>query len=140
MKKLLFLALFSASLHAQQSVLSLPHDSRNSPLMAGLGLPYLFEPTVTVTAYSTSERSALNFSGDNTNRQYRHMMIYNPSSTLSIYLCAGDSTGCYRDMWKVRPGLGLVDDFSYFGTANNLTHIYYRLSGAGSVSPDVRVW
>lgn len=137
---LLTLLVVSRFTLAQQSIIKAPRDSTGSILYAGLGLPVLIQPTVAVAAYDTSNRTAISQSGANTHRQYRHLWIYNPSGTLGIYVCVGDSTGCSTDMWYAPPSTGVVDDYAYFGEGNNITHIYYRLSSAGSVVPTLRWW
>lgn len=142
MKKLLLIlaVIVSHGAVSQQSIVRLPRDAANNPLMAGLGLPYLINPSITVTSYDTSNRTALSTTGADTGRQYRHVWVYNPSSTIGIYLCAGPASGCSTDMWYAPPSLGFVDDFAFFGAANNITHIYYRLSGSGTVAPIIRWW
>lgn len=137
---LILMVIVSRETFAQQSVVRLPRDAANNPLIAGLGLPFLINPTITVTSYDTSNRTALSTTGADTNRQYRHVWVYNPSASVGIFLCVGNSTGCSTDMWYAPPSLGFVDDFAFFGAANNITHIYYRLSGAGTVAPVIRWW
>lgn len=144
MKKLLILALLlfvSRGTEAQQSIIKAPRDSTGAILYAGLGLPYLIQPTLTNTTYSSSVNTQLSITGIDTNRQYRHLWIYNPSGTLGIFVCVAiDATGCSRDMWYAPPGLGVVDDYAYFGSASNTGYIYYRISGTGSVAPTIRWW
>lgn len=141
MKKLIFIFGLALGLEAwaQISIVRIPRDSANIPLYGGLGLPYLIEPTVNVASYDTSHRTALSLTGADKGRQYRHLSIYNPSASISIYVCVGDSTGCSTDMWKAPPSMGVVDDSAYFGPANNITHVYYRAT-SGSVVPLVRWW
>lgn len=117
-----------------------PKDKNNVPVYAGLGLPYLIEPTITNTTYDLTNRTAISLSGDDNGRQYRHLWIYNPSATISIYVCVGNAGGCSSDMWKAPAGLGVVDDYAYFGIYNSITHVYYRLSSTGSVVPVIRWW
>lgn len=137
---LLTLMVFSRGTIAQQSIIKAPRDSSGAILYAGLGLPYLIQPTIAVTAYDTSNRTALSTTGADTKRQFRHLSIYNPNASIGIYVCVGDSTGCSSDMWYAPPSLGVVDDYAYFGQGNNITHVYYRLSSAGSVVPTIRWW
>lgn len=142
MKNLLkLLALIGPLAFAQSSIVKAPRDAANAILYAGLGLPYLIQPALTNTAYDTSpDRTQLSTSGADTGRQYRHLWIYNPSATIGIYVCAGNASGCSTDMWYCPPGIGVVDDYAYFGAASNTGYLYYRLSGAGSVTPTLRWW
>ncbi len=141
MKKILFILGFVGTVAiAQQSIIKAPRDSTNAILYAGLGLPYLIEPTITNTTYDNTNRTALSSTGADTGRQYRHLWIYNPSTSLGVYVCVGDSTGCSTDMWKAPFGVGVVDDFAYFGAANNMTYIYYRISAGGTATPIIRWW
>lgn len=138
----LALSLLSMSAFAQltQFQYAVPRDKYNTPINSGLGLPYLIEPTVTNTTFDNTNRVALTFTGVDIGRQYRHLSIYNPSGTLGVYVCLGDSTGCSRDMFKAPAGLGVADDFAYFGVMNDVTYLYYRISAAGSVVPVIRWW
>lgn len=139
---LLLLAVFvSRGTFAQQSALSLPRDSRANPLSAGLGLPYLYELTsITNTTYDVSHRVTLSVAGPDYQRQWRHMQMFNLSAARSVYICAGDSTGCSRDMWKANAATAIVDDYAFFGPGNNITHLYYRIDSSGTANLDLRIW
>lgn len=141
MRNLLFVLglILGLEAFAQISVVRIPRDSGNVPLYGGLGLPYLIEPTVNNTTYDSSHRTALSTTGADQGRQYRHMSIYNPSASVSVYICVGNSNGCTTDMWKAPPTIGMVDDSAYFGPANGITYVYYRVT-SGSVVPLVRWW
>lgn len=145
MKKLLLL-LLCVPLWAQAQLTEfnnmVPKDKYSTPIISGLGLPFLHEPTITNTTYDNTNRVALTFTGQDVGRQYRHLLIYNPSGTLGVYVCAGgnDVSSCTRDMWKAPATLGVADDFAYFGVLNSITYLYYRISSAGSVTPVIRWW
>lgn len=143
MKRIFFLFLLSAAAAAQQAVLPLPRDARNNPLMAGLGEPQLYELTITNTTYGTGNRITLPSTGDSTNRVYRHFWVYNADASRTAYFCFGAAAAaCSTSIIKVRPGMGFVDDFSYFGLASSqgTGYIYYKLDSSGTASVDVRVW
>lgn len=142
MKKILLLLalIVSRGTFSQQSIIKAPRDSTGAILYAGLGTPYLIQPTLTNTTYSTGVRTQLSITGIDTGRQYRHLWLYNPSSTLGLYVCVGTASGCSTDMWYAPPSVGVVDDFAYFGTASNTPYVYYRISGSGTVMPTLRWW
>jgi hypothetical protein len=140
MKKLFLLGLLSLTAVGQSSIIKAPRDSTGAILYGGLGLPYVIQPTVTVTSYSVSERTLLSITGPDTGRQYRNIAIYNPDASETVFVCAGDSTGCTRDMWFAPPQTGFAGDFGYFGAGNNVTHIYYRVSGGAGLSPIISYW
>lgn len=140
MKFLILLALIAMPAFAQQTSLRLPRDSMNTPLIAGLGLPQLCEVAVTLATYDPAAVCQLSFSGVNQQRQYRHIMALNPSTTDSAYICFGSDTGCSTDMMKLRPGYSLTQDFGFFGVGNNITRVWVRMSAPGATTVDVTVW
>lgn len=139
---LMVLAFFSIEALAQQSVLPLPTDARANPLIAGLGEPYLFELTITNTTFNTSNRITLSSTGQDLRRVYRHFWVHNTSTDRTAYFCFGGATACSTASSKAGPGIGFVDDFSYFGLAasTGTQYIYYKLDSSGTASVDVRVW
>lgn len=124
---------------AQRSVMGLPVDNRSTPLIAGLGLPSTCSQTVTTATYTQSCAVPAN-TGDNTGRMFRHIQIYNPSSTASVFVCLGPDAACSTDMIKVRPGAAVTQDFALYGPGNAVTKIWFRLSSAGSEVVDVNIW
>lgn len=137
---LIILGLIPTVSFSQQSYFRLPRDSNNTPLIAGLGEPYLFEPTGTSTTYIVGQRVAIPLTGNDALRQYRHISVFNASTTRTVYICVGDGAGCTRDWYKARPSQGFVDDFTYFGVGDAKTHIYYRIDSAGTAAFDLRIW
>lgn len=144
MKKLLLLLLLgfvSRGTIAQNSIIKAPRDSTGAILYGGLGLPYVWQPSVTVTSYNVSERQAIPAqSGSDTGRQFRNIAIFNPDPTQMVFVCAGNSTGCSRDMWFAPPGVGFAGDFGYFGVANNITYLYFRVDGGAGLVPTISIW
>lgn len=138
----LLLTILGHAAQAQQSPLRLPRDSMNTPLIGGLGLPYVYEPSLTNTTYDNSHRVQLPTTGPDTLRQFRHFWMYNPNGSISVYACAGgnDAASCTRDHWVAPPSTGFVDDFGYFGQGNNVTYLYFRIGSAGTIVPSVRYW
>lgn len=139
MKILLLALLLSLPAMAQRSAMGLPVDNKGTPLIAGLGLPSTCTQTVTTATYTENCAIPAN-TGDNTGRMYRHIQVYNPSSTASVFVCLGNSTSCATDMIKIRPGAAVTQDFALYGPGNLVTNIWFRLSSAGSEVVDVNVW
>lgn len=138
---LLICLVLSKEAFSQTSIIKAPRDSTGTILYAGLGLPYLFNPSVSNTAYTGTDQVTLSIAGPDTGRQYRHLSIYNPSASIGIYVCVGPAgSACSRDMWYAPPAVGVIDDFAYFGAANNAPVLYWRVASTGSVSPVIRVW
>jgi len=144
---LVFLALFLGikSAFAQRSVQVMPIDAQSNPLDSSLGLPWACEVALTSASYGGSQYCDLPAnSGQNTGRVYRAIAIYNPSSTLKIYLCFGSSSGCSTettsDMMIVPPSLGLVEDHALYGINSNTTRVWFRLSSAGTVTVSAQGW
>lgn len=141
--KTLILALILLSSHAfaQRSVQALPVDNKGTPLIAGLGLPYLCEVSVSLATYNAGAVCSLPAnSGEETGRMYRHIMIYNGDTADSAYVCLGNSTSCVTDMIKVRPESGLAQDFALYGPGNSITTLWVRMGSAGAATVDVMFW
>jgi hypothetical protein len=139
MKTLLLALLLSIPAFAQKSVMGLPVDNRGTPLIAGLGLPSMCEVSTSTATYTEYCQLPAN-SGDNTGRMFRHIQVYNPSSTKSVYVCLGNDTSCATDMIKIRPGAAISQDFALYGPGNLVTRVWLRLSSAGSETVDVLTW
>ena len=139
--KYILMLLMHLPLHsyAQRAVQALPTDNKSTPLIAGLGLPAMCETTVTAATY-VAFCAVPASSGDNTGRSWRHIQIYNPSTTKSVYVCLGDTSSCSTDMIKIRPGAAVTQDFALFGPSNSAPRIWLRLSSAGSEVVDVNLW
>lgn len=125
-----------------QAVVPVPQDFRGTPIQNPLGLPIMPSPTPTLTGTAYVDVMTLPTTGDNTNRQFRSICLWNPSS-VDLYVCFGAS--CSTDMIKLRgssSGAGLCMDNTYFGPLNStpITKIRARLGSASTVSPDVVVW
>lgn len=136
---LLLLLILPSIVFGQRSQLGLPTDNKATPLIAGLGLPAMCETTVTTATYT--EYCAVPAStGENTGRAWRHIQIYNPSTSKSVYVCFGGTSSCSTDMIKIRPGAAVTQDFALFGPSNAAPRIWLRLSSAGSEVVDVNLW
>lgn len=134
------LLLFTGAVQAQQSIVRLPRDANNTPLDFGLGIPYAFTLTATADAYDTGVRYELPKTGNDLNRAYRHLLVYNPDATRTVYACFGDATGCSIDSYIVPPGFGFIFEPIRFGDAVGLPYVYIRLDAAGSVTPTMTAW
>lgn len=132
------LLLLPLHIYAQRAVQGLPVDRMSTPLIAGLGLPSMCETTVTTNTY-TQYCSMPAATGENTGRMWRHIQIYNPSTSKSVYVCLGASS-CATDMIKIRPGAAVTQDFALYGPGNSISRIWLRLSSAGSEVVDVNLW
>jgi hypothetical protein len=140
MKKILLLLTISMSLHAQQSILRLPRDGANAPMSHGMGLPYGFVLTPTTDAYDNSIRYQLPSTGNDTNRVYRHISVYNPSASRTLYICFGGSSGCTGDNIIVPPSVALVYEPIRFGKSVDTEYVYVRLDSAATVAVTFGVW
>jgi tetrahydromethanopterin S-methyltransferase subunit H len=137
--KILLALLLSIPCLAQRAQLGLPTDNKATPLIAGLGLPAMCETTVTTATY-TEYCAVPSSSGENTGRAWRHIQIYNPSTSKSVYVCLGGTSSCSTDMIKIRPGAAVTQDFALFGPSNEAPRIWLRLSASGSEVVDVNLW
>lgn len=118
---------------------NVPRDGFNTPIYGGIGLPYLFESvTLTTTSY-VSVATLPTVGTGNTQRQFRNILIRNPSSTLSVYICFG-SGGCSTNMMKIPPNYTFVTDQMLIGWSTSVTNIYGKLDSAGSVVPEITLW
>jgi len=132
---LLLLPILSAVSYGQ----NVPRDGFNTPIYGGIGLPYLFE-SVTLTTTSYVSVATLPIVGTGiTQRQFRNILIRNPSTTLSVYICFG-SGGCGANMMKIPPNYTFVTDQMLIGWSTSVTNIYGKLDSAGSVTPEITVW
>ena len=140
MKYILLALLFTGVVQAQQSIIRLPRDANNTPLEFGLGVPYSTVLTPTTDAYDTGIRYELPKTGIDTNRVYRHLLVYNPDATRTVYACFGDATGCSVDSYIVPPGFGFIFEPIRFGDAVDLPYVYVRLDAAGSSAVVLTAW
>lgn len=133
------LALFASAAFAQTVSVPVPKDITNTPIYGSSGLPS-FTEAVTLTTTSYVSLVTLPTSGVNLNRAWRHIAIYNPDATRSVYICLGGSS-CSTDMIKIPPSIGFVLDDALFGPKwISITDIYGRLDAGGSVAPQVTIW
>lgn len=137
MKIIFILLLIPGVLLAQAYKYPVPKDPANTPIYGGLGLPVHGE-SVTLTTTSYADVLTVPSTGNDINRQYRHICSYNPSTTLEVRLCFG--TACSSPQMVIPAGMGLCLDHTYFGVFNDITVIRGALSGAGSVVPKVTIW
>lgn len=117
-----------------------PKDIFNTPIYGGLGMPQ-FDQSTTLTSTSWATVLTIDFTGVNIGRQFRHICVFNPSTTLEVRICFG--AGCTTPQMVVpagSSGAGLCIDHSYFGYLNSITLIRGSLSGGGSVNPQITVW
>ena len=135
-----FLFFIASTAFAQQSILRIPRDNQNTPIYGALGLPTLCDAVpVTLATYDVGARCLLPVGGQDTNRQFRAIMLSN-SGARTLYVCLGGSAGCTTDHLKLRPGFQIVHDYAYFGQGNNITHVWLRLDAPGTETFDVMIW
>lgn len=120
---------------------ALPRDINGVALHdESLGVPVFSEATTLNSSVFTSVLS-LPTSGNNANRQWRKLMVRNPSSSRTLYICLGGSVSCSTTMVKVPVSTTTVMDGMYFGPMNTITNIWGKLDIDGtSVIPEVTVW
>lgn len=104
-----------------------------------LGLP-VFTEAVTLTSTGYSAVLTVPSTGNNVRRQFRKLLVRNPSSTRSVYLCFGGASSCSTAMMKVPSSTSIVLDGLYFGPMNTITTIWGALDAGGSVAPEVTIW
>ena len=143
MRKLLFISLMLLGLKvfATQYQYPVPKDVNNTPIYGGLGLPFSGSMTPTTNAYDNAVAVTAPLTGSNSGRQYRHIAVYNPSTTRTVYVCFGGATssGCADNM-IVAPGYTVVLDSVYYGELNNITKLYAKLDSAGTSAVVVHGW
>ncbi len=123
-----------------KSSFELPKDFNGVALQGtSLGLP-TFSEAVTLTTTAFVALITLPTTAPDTNRQWRGLVVRNPDTGLSLYLCFGGSSSCSTTHIKVPPSTTLVFDHLFFGPMNSITKIYGKLSNTGSVIPEVTVW
>lgn len=132
------LAMISPLALAQQSIVPVPKDPFNTPIYGSSGYPSLYEVALTTSSYALI--ATLPTTGINQGRSWRHIMVRNPSTTRTVYVCLGDATSCATDMIKVPPEFGIAMDDMLLNAGINITSIWGRLDSAGSVTPEVHVW
>lgn len=116
----------------------IPRDTTNTPIYGGLGLPVFSEAvTLTTTAYTLV--FTMPTTGINTSRAWRNIVIRNPSTIRTVYICFGNGS-CATDMLKIPPLLGIDIDATLFGSFINYPQVWGRLDVAGSVTPEVTAW
>ncbi len=144
MKKLLIVSLTLLGLQAfgqSKTNTPVPKDPFNIPIYGGISTPVFSEAT-TLTTNSYALMVTLPNTGLSYNRTYRHLMVFNPSSTRSVYICFGNGS-CATDMVKVptgASGFGVALDDYMAGVLYGQTEIWGRLDAAGSVTPLIYVW
>lgn len=140
MKKLLFLLLLPFSGWAQQEPVPVPKDPTNTPIYGGIGIPSLYEPALQSVTYQAI--ATLPNTGTNYYRPFRHIAVYNPSASRSVYLCfaAATASSCSTDSMKVPPLMGLALDHVYYGRPMDNPQIFGRLDGPGPVTAAVHAW
>lgn len=104
-----------------------------------LGLP-VFSEAVTISSTAMAAVLTLPTSGNNASRQWRKLMVRNPSAARSVYVCLGSASSCSTNMLKVNVSTTVVLDGLYFGPMNTVTTIWGALDAAGSVVPEVTIW
>jgi len=139
--KYLLLLLLALPAMAQQEPVPVPKDPVNTPIYGGIGQPFVYDSTA-VTTTSFAPIVTVPNSGSNYVRPYRHIAVYNPSMTRTVYVCFAEnaSVGCSVNAMKIPPGIGLVLDHVYYGVMMQTPTIYMKLDSAGSVTPDLTVW
>ena len=135
----IFLFIFYSNSYAQRAVQGLPIDNKGTPLIAGLGLPSMCEVAVSAATYTAFCQLPTN-TGDNTGRMFRHIQVFNPSATNSVYVCLGNNTSCATDMIKIRPGAAISQDFALYGPGNLVTRVWLRETSTESLTVDVMSW
>lgn len=135
-----FLTLFPVLGVAQSLTYPLPVDARGNPLMLGVGNPYSTTLTPTTSSYSASIQYQAPLTGIDTNRVYREIYIYNPSSTRTVYICFGSATACSTDNITVPPSTQMVLDAIRFGNAVGFPYVWARLDSAGSSAAVITIW
>lgn len=118
---------------------NVPRDGFNTPIYGGIGLPYFFESVSLTTTSYVSLATVPTVGSGNTQRQFRNILIRNPSSTRSVYVCFGTG-GCSSDMMKIPPNYTFVTDQMLIGWSTSVTNIYGKLDSAGSVTPEITLW
>jgi hypothetical protein len=123
-----------------ESTLVLPVDKNGIPLQENsLGLP-TFSEAVTLTTSSYVSLLTVPATGHNATRVYRHMIVKNPSSTRTLYICFGDSSSCATNMLKIPASTTIAYDGLYFGAPTSVVKIYGKLDDTGSVVPELTIW
>ncbi len=135
----LVLLLTGLKVFAQQVNIPIPVDPRKNPVNTGLGFSY-FSEAVTLTTTTYVSLVTLPVAGTNVDRPWKGIAVRNPSVSLFVYVCWGNSTGCTQAGMKIPPEQGFALDQVMFGTQNGVTHLWGKLNGAGSVTPEVTIW
>jgi hypothetical protein len=119
---------------------ALPRDVNGVALHnASLGLP-VFSEAVTLTSSTATLLLSLPTTGNNANRQWRKMLVRNPDSTRTLYLCFVNTANCTTPNIKVPANTTFVLDDLYFGPMNSVASIYSKLDTNGSVTPEITIW
>lgn len=139
MKKLLILFFIPFLGWAQQYKVPVPKDVTNTPIYGGLGKPIAVTKTVTATTYA-ADYITLDQAGINAGRNYASLYLSNPSTSRIVYACFGDDNGCSGDAAKLDTSVSMIMDSLLMGPQNNITRIYFKLDGAGSVDVEVGYW
>lgn len=136
----MILCLTLGTAHAQQLGYRMPRDAGNNPIPMGIGLPYAFTLTPTTASYDNSIRYALPATGRDLNRAYRHILVRNPSTTRTVYVCFGTSTGCSTDHIIVPSEYAFALDSILYGDSVGFSHVYAKLDAVGSVAVEFTAW
>jgi hypothetical protein len=119
----------------------LPKDIHNRDIQSGLGTPIaIAASSISATSFGT-HYVQVDLSGANAGRNYRHIDIYNPSASSTVYVGFSSSSSAPASASiVVAPGMGKIYDSILLGPNNSQTYIHIRQTGAASCAVDVSYW
>lgn len=124
-----------------QYKIPLPQDIHGRSVDAGLGTPIAISASaISATSFGT-HYVQIDQTGDNEGRNYRHIDVYNPSASSTVYVGFSSSTSAPASVSiKLQPQQGKVYDSILLGPNNNQTYIHVYQTGAASCAVDITYW
>lgn len=119
----------------------LPQDIHGRSVQGGLGNPIAISASaISATSFGT-HYVAVDQSGDNAGRNYRHIHIYNPDTSRTMYVgfSSGTSAPASASI-KILPQTHVVYDNILLGPNNDKTYIHVYQSASGTSSIDITYW